>query len=529
MSKSDWPGLVKKIEKAIKFEPCTDLANAERFANAVSDVLGVWVHYVPLVKAWFLWDGKRWHVDELGEVWRFAADVAREIYFEAGKTDDKNEAERIAAWARTSQNETRLRAMLSLAEKLPGIALPYRDLDADPWLLGTPTGTVDLRSGTLREAARADLITKQTGAMYLPDARLELWERFLDEVTDGDTDLQGFLQRAVGYSLTGLTTEEKFFFVHGPGASGKSTFLEAVKAALGDYSMTADFEAFLKRSQVGGPRNDIARLGGARFVASIEVDEGKELAGGLVKMLTGGDTVTARFLYHESFEFMPRFKLWLSANHAPKVNDQDEAMWRRILRVPFVHVVPKGRRDPAVKAALKDPTQGGPAILAWAVQGCLAWQREGLGVPAVVEKSTEELRREMDPLGDFLRDCCKLSPSLSCYAGVLRTAYEKWAKERGEGALVSSREWSQRLQAHGCSQDRVGSGRNRVWRGIGVLADLKEDDADERTTADASFSNFPLRTLAMEKLPETPSAVVRLSAGADHELDDPVREPGQEG
>ena len=279
--------------------------------------------------------------------------------------------------------------------------------------------------------------------------------------------------------------------MHGPAASGKSTFIEALKATLGDYATTADFEAFLSRRDVGGPRNDIARLAGARFVASIEVDEGKRLAEGLVKMLTGGDTVSCRFLHQEFFEYTPQFKLVLAANHAPKVREDDEAMWRRILRVPFEHVIPKDERDPLVKATLRDPTVAGPAILAWTVKGCLEWQSKGLGVPPRVEQATSAYREQMDPLKGFLDECCILGPDEWVSANDLRAAYEMWAKENGERDLLRGRTWGEKLRGRGCRpehrrvQDST-TGRERVTRGwVGIR--LANDESDDDLVTDSAF------------------------------------------
>jgi len=213
---------------------------------------------------------------------------------------------------------------------------------------------------------------------------------FVTFVSAGDGELADFLQRYFGYCLTGSVAEEKLAFVHGRGGTGKSTFMEALKAVFGEYAVTADFETFLARKATGGPRPDIARLAGARLVTSIEVDDGKRLAEGLVKQLTGGDTVTARELYAKEFEFVPQFKLVLVANHAPTVHSDDEAMWRRILRVPFDNAIPEAGQDRSVKLILRDPAVSGPAILAWLVEGCLQWQREGLRVPTVVTDATTD-------------------------------------------------------------------------------------------------------------------------------------------
>jgi putative DNA primase/helicase len=217
------------------------------------------------------------------------------------------------------------------------------------------------------------------------------------------------------------------------------------------------------------PRAKGTELAGRRFVVSIEVDEGKKLAEGLTKLLTGGDTVRARLLYQQGFEFLPQFKLWLAANHEPKVKHDDTAMWRRILRVPFDQVVPKEKRDPSIKARLKDVRESGPAILAWAVEGCLRWQEEGLGVPAVVEDATEQYRLDMDPLKDFIADCCVLHESAWITIGNLRKAYEDYCKERGEKHPLTPNQFAAGLQARRCESKRRHAGAG--WHGIGLLAD----------------------------------------------------------
>jgi putative DNA primase/helicase len=334
----------------------------------------------------------RWTRDERDAVMARAKAITANMFREAAELPTSHAQKALVDHALRSQRAERLRGMVRLAQSEPGMAVVPVELDAHPWLLTVLNGTIELRTGQLREHRRADLITKLAPVEYHPAARSGLWQRFLREATGEHDALAAFLRRAVGYSLTGDTGEEVLFFIHGPEAAGKSTFIEAIKAALGDYARTADFETFLQKRGDGGIRNDIARLAGARLVVSIEIDEGKRLAQGLVKQLTGGDTVTARFLWAEAFEFEPQFKLWLAANHAPKVRDTDGALWRRILRVPFEHVVPKEQRDKAVKATLKNPALAGPAILAWAVAGCLEWQQVGLGVPPEVMAATATYR-----------------------------------------------------------------------------------------------------------------------------------------
>jgi putative DNA primase/helicase len=447
----------------------TDVGNAERLVAAH----GSEIRFVPGL-GWHIWDGQRWLSDDIGAVMRLAKETARSIYAEAASCEDDNERQRIAAWAARSAAEPRLRAMLSLAESELPVVVRARELDANPWLLTALNGTVDLRTGRLRAHNPDDLTTKLAPVKYEPDARSDLWDKFIATTTGGNdagtgtgasADLAGFIQRIAGYTLSGSTSEEILLFIHGPGASGKSTFLEALKATLGDYAAVADFETFLKKRGDAGVRNDIARLAGARMVSSIEVDDGKALAEGLIKTLVGGDTVAARHLYREHFEFLPRFKLWLVANHRPSVRHDDDAMWRRIVAVPFTHVVAEAERDLTLKARFRDDPDIRAAVLAWAVRGCLAWQESGLGIPRVVSDYTDEYRAENDPLAEWIADECELG-SGSTSARSLRERYQRWCDENSVKAIGGGKEWGDALRTHGCERTRSGHGGEKRWRGI---------------------------------------------------------------
>lgn len=445
----------------------TDLGNAGRFVERHGRDL----RYCFPIESWFCWDGVRWSTDRTGQVDRLAKETVRHIYHEASQALGDETRKRLAKWAVTSESIGRLRALALLARSEPGVPVLPDGFDADPLLLNVRNGTIDLRTGELRPHRREDLITRLVPVEYDPDVTSPLWERFLDQTTGGDRDLLGYLQRAVGYTLTGKTDLENLFFIYGPTRTGKSTFLEALKGVLGDYCRTADFGTFLQEHKVGSPRADIARLRGARMVVSVEVEEGSQLASALLKMLTGGDTVTARALYQDSFEFRPAFKLWLAANAAPRVSDQDKGIWERIRRLPFVCSVPRERRDPLLKERLRDPEIGGPAVLAWAVRGCLAWQREGLGTCAAVERSTNDYRQSMNPLREFVGACCLIAPGAWVSSKALRGAYESWSAESGQRWPLRGKEWRDRLRTLGCTDKvRKIAGRPiRGWMGIGLL------------------------------------------------------------
>jgi putative DNA primase/helicase len=353
-----------------------------------------------------------------------------------------------------------------LAESEAGIPILPEELDRDPWLLNVLNGTIDLRTGVIRAHRREDLMSQLAPASYDPEARSELWDSFLAHILPRP-DLRAFVQRGLGYSITGDTREEKLFFPHGLTATGKSTLLSAIVATLGEYAATADFETFLTRERLtGSPRNDIARLAGKRFVVSLEVDDGQHLAEALIKQLTGGDVVAARFLHKESFEFLPTFKLWLAANDRPLVRDDDDAIWRRILQVPFTVQIPETDRDPTIKARLRNPEESGAAILAWLVEGCLAWQRQGLDVPEVVRDTTAAYRQEMDPISGFLTECCTQESKARVGKTALWAAYQDWAKPGG-GRRLGRNKFNERLRQHGF--DEWSDGNARFWLGVGLL------------------------------------------------------------
>lgn len=446
--------------------PLTDLGNAERLVAMHGDDIR---HAAGL--GWLVWDGRRFVSDDTGELQRRAKQTARAIYHDAATCDDDDDRKRIAQWARASESEPRLRAMVSLAASEQRVVIRASDLDTEQFLLNVLNGTIDLRTGKLQPHRRGDLITKLAPVAYNPAARSDLWGQFLERVTGGDVDLVAFVQRLAGYTITGVTDEEILAFLHGPGATGKTTAVEAIKAALGDYAATSDFETFLARRGDAGIRNDVARLAGARMVVSVEVEDGKRLAEGLIKQLTGGDKIAARFLHREYFEFEPQFTLWLVANARPRAHANDDALWRRIVQVPFTEVIPAAERDPELKRRLRTDPDEQAAVLAWLVEGCLAWQRQGLDIPDRVRDYTEQYRQENDPLAEWIEDRCQLGTDHWTASGELRAAYESWCENVGIEPLgAKGHAWRGALASHNCtSKARHGQ---RGWLGIGLLGDV---------------------------------------------------------
>jgi putative DNA primase/helicase len=450
----------------------TDLGNSERFIQRHgADVL-----YCYAWGAWLVWNGATWERDEGGKVQRLAKATVRNIYKEAGEAEDKQERKALAQHATRSEAEARIRAMLELAKSEEPIS--PEDLDARPWLLNVQNGTVDLRTGTLQPHRREDYITKLAPVEYDPDAAAPTWTAFLKRVLP-DEELRAFVQRAVGYSATGDTSEQCMIINHGGGANGKSTFQETIAAALGDYAMRAPTEMLLAK-RAGGIPNDVARLKGARFVAASETEEGRRLAESLIKDLTGQDTITARFMRAEWFDFRPTHKLWLSTNHKPEIRGTDAAIWRRIRLVPWSVTIPPGEQDKRLPAKLCAEL---PGVLAWIVQGCLEWQCIGLQPPEEVRRATGRYRAEMDVLGAFIDEECIVAEHASARATALYSAYKAWCEENGE-RHETQRRFGGRLKERGFENGKITAGPHKgyiEWYGIGLIGGPEGPPGGERS------------------------------------------------
>jgi putative DNA primase/helicase len=432
----------------------TDLGNAERLKDhAGADLRFVWVW-----DSWMVWDGRRWKRDTGGEILRRARDTVRALAAVAEGIDNEKQRAALIKHALKTESAGKLQAMVKLGACLLGEEAEA--FDQRRWLLNCGNGTIDLRTGRLGPHRRHDLLTKLVTVDYDPAATCPRWEAFLLQVMDGSAEMVTFLQRAVGYSLTGATVEQVLFLLYGTGANGKSTFTETLRALLGDYATQAEFTTFLARTS-DSVRNDIARLVGARFVSASEAEGGRPLAEAVVKQMTGGDIVTARFLFKEFFEFRPDFKVWLAANHKPSVRGTDHGIWRRIRLVPFAVTIPPEERDKGLPDQLGTEL---PGILAWAVRGCLAWRKEGLGVPPAVLAATESYREEMDVLAGFLDEHCVAQAAAFVPTKELYAAYSKWAEGAGEKKL--SKKWlAMRLAERGFTSGR-GLRGVRGWRGL---------------------------------------------------------------
>lgn len=435
---------------------CTDQGNAERLIEAHgADLL-----YCFPRKTWYVFDGVRFAPDQSGSIYQRAKETVRNIYSEAARCDDPEERKTLSRWAALSESTNRLEGMIALARS--DVPVMPRQLDTDPMLLNTLNGTIELCSGKLRPHARADLITKLAPVEYDPAATAPRWEQFLTEVMP-DPEERAYLQRASGFSITGDPSEEKLFFAHGGGQNGKTTYFNAMRRMLGDYARQAVADLLIARQ---GDRHstEIADLWGMRFVTTVETEENRRLAEVQVKLLTGGDPITARRMHQNSEEYLPTHHLWLASNHRPVIRGTDLAIWVRIHLVPFVVTIAPERRDKHLADTLKAEL---PGILAWAVRGCLEWQRIGLQPPQAVTGATEAYRSEQDTVGRYLAERCVLNDKLQTGASKLYADFKRWCDEQGERDITQTM-FGRRLTARGIRSE---GSRNVRRLGIGLLTD----------------------------------------------------------
>jgi putative DNA primase/helicase len=477
---SNGSGTARPAGRAEPSYNLTDLGNAQRFVRDHSRN----VRFCYAWGRWIVWDSKRWAVDDSGAVVRMIKESVRRIYAAAAAEEDDKKRKALDDHARRSESKTRITDALYLARSEPGVPVTPEQLDANAWLLNTASGTVDLRTGKMREHRREDLITKIAPVEYDPTAEAPRFSRFLREIFDGDEDLIAFVRRFAGYSLTGSTEERVFAILHGRGRNGKTTLVELLEGALGDYAATTDTETILaKRYQ--GIGNEVAALKGARFVATAEVERGRALAESKVKQLTGSDTVTARFLYAEPFSFKPEFKLWLSTNNKPVIRGTDDAIWDRIRLIPFTQRFEGAAADAKLPEKLRAEM---PGVLAWMVQGCIEWQRDGLGEPDKVVAATEGYRTEMDTLAAFVDECCIVRPEAWCKFADLYTAYTGWCEEANEHP-EKKRRFADSLTERGYAAEK-GAKNVAIRRGIALRHEGNPDpsgvtDPDPNSGPDA--------------------------------------------
>lgn len=457
----------------------TESGNAELFISRHRSQL----RYAKHLGKWLVWNEQYWKPDNNGHVTRLALETVRSRYNELKDSNTDNERDRLFNFIKSSESRYKLNALLEIAKDLDGVTIQAHDVDSNSWLLNCLNGTIDLETGVLNPHNHQDLLTKQIPVNYSQSAGCPRWEQFLNEVFAGDEGLIDFVHKAVGYSLTGDTREQCFFILHGSGSNGKSVFIDTLQTIMGEYSTATTTDTLLEKP-VGSIPNDIARLNGMRLVTASETTAGRRLAEGLVKQLTGGDKMTARFLHQEYFDFKPDFKLWLACNHLPVINGNDFAIMRRIHVIPFdvrFNKPDESPEEPHIDSALTGKLRAeAEGILRWAVQGCLKWQTDGLEASGAIRRATSSYQAEMDILGNFIADCCIVIPHARTSVSDMYEAYSKWCFDNGE-SLLSQRSFGITLAHRRICQSKRGTGGRSIWQGIG-LRELNhtEDDTTEQ-------------------------------------------------
>lgn len=410
----------------------TDTGNAQRLRNKYVGN----IKYSYIQKEWYYWTGKVWQVDNSGEIKKLADVIIDDMKKEAFRADGDIQEELLKWCNRTASSKGKTN-MITETQHLEGIPVQPDEFDAYTDYINCQNGIVNLRTGELLPHDSNFMMTRICYTDYdTTCGEPKLWLKFLNDVCNGDKELINYLQKCVGYSLSGSIREQCAFFIYGIGNNGKSTFLDTISDLMGTYASNVQPETIMVKKNDGGANSDIARLKSSRFVTSVEPNEGVRLNEGLVKQLTGGDKVTCRFLYGKEFEYVPEFKIWIGTNHKPTIRGTDVGIWRRIKLIPFEVNIPKDKVDKTLKYKLRKEL---PQIFNWAVQGCIKWQQEGLELPKCVQEATKEYKAEMDILTNFMEQCVEIdykSPE-PIMAPQLFNLYTVWAQKNNEYQMTS--------------------------------------------------------------------------------------------
>lgn len=411
-----------------------DTGNAERFVYRNKLV----TRYSYTNKCWYFFDGKQWVSDTTGQIKRLldksVEEMKKEDVYLADGTDEEEAVKIFQKHIKSSRSNRGKTAMLKESEH--HLPVSPDDFDKDKSVFNVQNGYLDLINGSLKEHDRKKMFTKISNVEYTDKIDCPLWLEFLNDIFEYDQELIEFIQKAVGYSLTGSTREQCMFILFGNGRNGKSVFLDIINEILGTYATNIQPQTLMVKQQTSGANSDIARLKGSRLVTTTEPNDGVRLDEGLVKQLTGGDKVTARHLYGNEFEFDPEFKIWMATNHKPIIRGTDDGIWRRLKMIPFMYQIPDSKVDKNLKFKLKNELT---AILNWAVEGALKWQKDGLKNPKVVEKANQEYRVEMDVTELFIQECCVLDEEASIKAKILYQTYKEWARENSQYEMSNTK------------------------------------------------------------------------------------------
>jgi putative DNA primase/helicase len=432
----------------------SDESLALLFAAKYSDRL----RYVKGWNRWLIWDVTRWKADETLRAYDLSRAICRQASVEARKRINDKSAERIA---RAIASARTVASVELLARSDRQIAATHDQWDSDSWRLNTPAGVIGLQTGNLSQHQPEECMTKMTAVA--PELRRKdcpLWRSFLLRVFGNDQELISFVRRVAGYCLSGSVRDHALFFAYGTGANGKSVFCNTLRSVLGDYATSAPMETFMASNTDRHP-TELADLRGARLVTSVETEEGRRWAESRIKQMTGGDPIKARLMRQDFFEYVPQFKLLMVGNHKPALRGVDEAIRRRFHLIPFIVKIPPEERDPQLPEKLMVEW---PAILRWAIEGCLEWQSIGLSPPEIVRAATDEYLAEEDTVGRWIAECCIQEASATSTSAALFESWKSWAEASGE-YVGSLKRLVQTLEDRGFERWRDPKGR-KGFRGL---------------------------------------------------------------
>jgi putative DNA primase/helicase len=448
----------------------SDVGNAERLMATYGDN----IRYNPIRKKWIIWTGKHWEVDTTGKIEALARNCLRKLQSqgmvlpkEQGDTDNTKFKEQIYKHVLKSESDNKIKAMVNQSKTQSSLII--KNTDKNIYALNLKNGTLNLKTGQLQKHNKKDFITKIVDIEFDREAKCPNWIEFINKIFLNNAELIDYVQRSIGYSMTGDASLQCFYICHGGGSNGKGTFMKTIMTILGEYSASLKGNSLMEKMGDEGARGDIAKLESKSFVCVNELEEGKCFDEALLKSLTSGadEVIPVRRMYEEEFDLHPAFKLWLTTNKLPKIKGTDNGIWRRVRKIPFEYNFENDEnKDQYFFENKLMPEMSG--ILNWALEGCLKWQQDGIKVPDIVKYAIDDYRNDMDPIQRFLDECCITSISETCKTKIsqMYNCYENWCHENKEYTL-SSMKFSKKMGEKGFKQGR--SSKDRHWEYIGII------------------------------------------------------------
>ena len=452
---------IKKLEAGeLQF---TDRTNKILFLKVHGDS----IRYCYSLKKFLIWNGTCWEFDNDGVVRQLVFDFAPRMYRAGLYMDDEEMQIEYEKNALRFESVPKMNYLYHYLQSAKEINIKASDLDLDYYLFNAEKKTVNLKTGETKEPEPNDLLTKKSIFVYDKAAKCPTWDMFLMQIFNNDLDLIHFVQKALGYTLSGDISEQCMFILFGSGANGKSTLLNVIQKLFGDYAVSTITDTFMKKNSE--QTNDLARLKNARLVIASEAEENKPMSESLIKQITGGDKISARFLYGEYFDFTPTFKIFMATNHKPKISGGDNGIWRRIKLIPFTVSIPEEKRDKHLQEKLLEENAG---ILNWLLEGYRMWEKEGLKEPDAVREANAEYRFDMDVVQNFICECLNIDTTFKerVLNAELFDAYKKWCEKNNETALPQ-RKFTSKMKEKNHVQ--FPSNGNRWWKGISLKNEWK--------------------------------------------------------